>query len=88
MHLGCNNWMPGTSAVWFKVHQQGRQGTSNSWAASPLMVPGNAGYSYTIPSCLKAGNYLVRHELIALHSAVSFFFPHLFDSMISKRIKP
>ncbi|KAJ1333124.1 Auxiliary Activity family 9 (formerly GH61) [Microdochium nivale] len=69
---GCNNWMPGTSAVWFKIHQQGRQGTSNSWAASPLMVPGNAGYSYTIPSCLKAGNYLVRHELIALHSAASY----------------
>jgi hypothetical protein len=36
------------------------------------MVNGNAGVQYTIPSCLKPGNYLVRHELIALHSAYSY----------------
>jgi hypothetical protein len=28
-----------------------------------------AAYTYTIPSCLKNGYYLVRHEIIALHSA-------------------
>jgi hypothetical protein len=27
--------------------------------------------SYTIPACLKPGYYLVRHEIIALHSASS-----------------
>lgn len=26
-------------------------------------------YTYTIPSCLKSGYYLVRHEIIALHAA-------------------
>lgn len=26
-------------------------------------------YEYTIPSCLKPGFYLVRHEIIALHAA-------------------
>jgi hypothetical protein len=31
----------------------------------------NGGYNYTIPSCLKAGYYLIRHEIIALHSAWS-----------------
>lgn len=36
------------------------------------MVAGNAGVQYTIPSCLKAGYYLVRHEIIALHSAYSY----------------
>lgn len=39
---------------------------------SPLMVAGNAGVKYTIPSCLKAGYYLVRHEIIALHSAYAY----------------
>ncbi|KAK7734278.1 hypothetical protein SLS53_007927 [Cytospora paraplurivora] len=39
---------------------------------SSLMVAGNAGVQYTIPSCLKAGYYLVRHEIIALHSAYSY----------------
>lgn len=28
-----------------------------------------ATYTYTIPSCLKKGFYLVRHEVIALHAA-------------------
>jgi len=28
-----------------------------------------ATYTYTIPSCLKEGFYLVRHEIIALHAA-------------------
>jgi hypothetical protein len=28
--------------------------------------------TYTIPSCLKPGYYLVRHEIIALHAAYSY----------------
>ncbi|KAI8233759.1 Polysaccharide monooxygenase Cel61a [Colletotrichum sp. SAR11_57] len=38
---------------------------------TPLMVA-NSGYQYTIPSCLKPGYYLVRHEIIALHAAYSY----------------
>lgn len=30
------------------------------------------GLDYTIPSCLEAGYYLVRHEIIALHSAYQY----------------
>ena len=33
------------------------------------MIEPNSGVDYTIPSCLKPGYYLVRHEIIALHSA-------------------
>ncbi|KFA65429.1 hypothetical protein S40285_00531 [Stachybotrys chlorohalonatus IBT 40285] len=69
---GCNNWQPGTAAVWFKVQEAGRVGTSNTWGATHLMRNGNAGVDYTIPSCLAPGYYLVRHELIALHSAYSY----------------
>ena len=36
------------------------------------MTAPNAGYAYTIPSCLAPGFYLVRHEIIALHSAWAF----------------
>lgn len=35
---GCNNWQPGTAAVWFKIHEEGRQGTSNTWAAVRLVI--------------------------------------------------
>lgn len=69
---GCNNYMPGTAAVWFKIDEIGRTGTSNTWGDSNLMVNGNAGYKYTIPACLKPGYYLVRHEIIALHAAYSY----------------
>lgn len=29
-------------------------------------------YTYTIPSCLKKGFYLVRHEIIALHASWAY----------------
>ncbi|KUI55886.1 Cellulose-growth-specific protein [Cytospora mali] len=69
---GCQDYLPGTDAIWFKVAEAGRDGTSDTWGDSPLMVSGNAGVQYTIPSCLKAGYYLVRHEIIALHAAYSY----------------
>ncbi|KAH8912345.1 endoglucanase IV precursor [Coniochaeta sp. PMI_546] len=69
---GCQNWSPGSSAVWFKIKEGGRTGTTTTWADSPLMVPGNSGYQYTIPSCLKKGYYLVRHEIIALHASYTY----------------
>ncbi|EAQ87479.1 hypothetical protein CHGG_04098 [Chaetomium globosum CBS 148.51] len=34
---GCQDWSPGTEAVWFKVKEGGREGTSNTWATTPLM---------------------------------------------------
>ncbi|CAO2653975.1 Nn.00g107080.m01.CDS01 [Neocucurbitaria sp. VM-36] len=68
---GCNNWMPESSAVWFKVQEQGRDGTSDNWGATPLMKAGGS-VKYTIPKCISSGYYLVRHELIALHAAYSY----------------
>ncbi|KAF2114027.1 glycoside hydrolase [Lophiotrema nucula] len=68
---GCNNYMPGNAAVWFKVQEAGRDGTSSTWGDTPLMKAG-ASISYTIPKCLSAGYYLVRHEIIALHVAYSY----------------
>ncbi|KAK9419113.1 hypothetical protein SUNI508_01090 [Seiridium unicorne] len=69
---GCQDYMPGTDAVWFKIDEVGRDGTSDVWGDTPLMTAGNAGYSYTIPSCLSAGYYLVRHEIIALHASYTY----------------
>lgn len=30
---GCQDWEPGSDAVWFKVHEEGREGTSNTWGS-------------------------------------------------------
>ncbi|KAK4456767.1 family 61 putative glycoside hydrolase [Cladorrhinum samala] len=71
---GCQDWLPESEKVWFKIHQDGRHTEDkvwpdDIWATTPFMYYENAGYNYTIPSCLKPGYYLVRHEIIALHSA-------------------
>ncbi|KAK3940325.1 glycoside hydrolase [Diplogelasinospora grovesii] len=68
---GCQDWSPGTSAVWFKIKEGGRNGTSDVWADTPLMTAPTS-YMYTIPSCLKTGYYLVRHEIIALHASYTY----------------
>ncbi|PVH97502.1 lytic polysaccharide monooxygenase [Periconia macrospinosa] len=66
---GCNGYMPGTDAVWFKIQEEGLSG--KTWASQALMKsPALA--KYTIPTCLKPGYYLVRHETIALHGAFNY----------------
>ena len=59
------------SAVWFKVQEQGREGTTNVWASTPLLKAG-AVVKYTIPKCIASGYYLVRHEVLALHAAYAY----------------
>lgn len=62
------NWHACNSSVWFKVQEDGRDGTSDTWGATAVMTAG--GYvTYTVPDCIESGAYLVRHEIIALHSA-------------------
>jgi hypothetical protein len=58
-----------SKAKWFKVHQIGRTSGSADWAQADLMIGGVA--NATIPSTLAPGNYLLRHEIIALHLATS-----------------
>ncbi|KAG6918732.1 hypothetical protein DXG01_012217 [Tephrocybe rancida] len=60
-------WSPGTSAVWFKVAESGKD-SSGRWAATDLLTASSGVYTFTIPPKLKAGQYIIRNELIALHS--------------------
>ncbi|KAG9011395.1 hypothetical protein FRB90_007340 [Tulasnella sp. 427] len=60
----------GTGQVWFKVAQLGAitdGGTSIKWPADNL-----ASYNFTIPAKLVSGDYLVRIEHIALHTASTY----------------
>lgn len=75
-----------SSAVWFKVHQDGLR-SGGTWGATPLMAASNAGYKFTIPQCLAPGSYLVRHELVALHAAWAYpgaqFYPSCFQVKVT-----
>ncbi|KAH9858689.1 glycosyl hydrolase family 61-domain-containing protein [Lenzites betulinus] len=55
-----------TKAKWFKIDAAGYN--DKVWASTQLIDNGFK-WTSTIPSELKAGEYLVRHEIVALHDA-------------------
>jgi cellulase len=61
----CTTLTPG-SLKWSKISQAGL--SNGAWPTDPLPT-NNFTATVTIPSKLKAGNYVLRHEIIALHSA-------------------
>jgi hypothetical protein len=58
------------SLKWFKIKEGGLISGSNpgTWASDELMA-NSLTESVTVPSNIKPGNYVVRHEIIGLHSA-------------------
>jgi cellulase len=60
----------GTGQKWFKIAEEGLDTTTGKWAVDS-MIAGNGWWNFTMPSCIAAGQYLMRVELIALHSAYS-----------------
>ncbi|KIY72598.1 lytic polysaccharide monooxygenase, partial [Cylindrobasidium torrendii FP15055 ss-10] len=74
-------WTPTASdKVWFKIGEAGFE--NGSWGAIDLISNNNTAKA-TIPSGLPSGQYLVRHEIIALHSAGTYpgaqFYPDCFQ---------
>jgi len=63
-----------TTLLWHKIDQlgliSGTQETDGYWA-SDVMIANNNSWTVQIPSTIKTGNYVVRHETIALHAAAS-----------------
>lgn len=78
-------WNPGTSAVWFKVHQVGKD-SSGKWAAADTLNANNGIYTFTIPKNLKAGQYVIRHEILALHSAYAYPGVQVYPSCIQVQV--
>ncbi|KAF8895346.1 glycosyl hydrolase family 61-domain-containing protein [Infundibulicybe gibba] len=59
-----------TGLKWFKIYQDGLD-SSGKWGVDRLIA--NKGkLTFTIPSCIAAGQYLLRVEIIALHAASSY----------------
>jgi len=59
-----------TGLKWFKIYHDGLD-SSGKWGVDRL-VSNKGKVSFTIPSCIPAGQYLLRVELIALHGASSY----------------
>ncbi|KAG2415291.1 endoglucanase IV precursor [Aspergillus terreus] len=56
-----------TSLEFFKIDQKGLI-EGNTWASDQL-ISNNNSWTVTIPSSIASGNYVLRHEIIGLHSA-------------------
>ncbi|KAF8839801.1 hypothetical protein BDN67DRAFT_969554 [Paxillus ammoniavirescens] len=56
-----------TNAEWFKIEETGLEPGNITWYQQNIMNGGPS--NVTIPSTLKPGQYLIRHEIIALHLA-------------------
>lgn len=53
---------------WFKIYKEGFDTSRVKWTVDDMIL--NAGWSYiTLPTCIAPGQYLLRVELLALHSA-------------------
>ncbi|KEP49573.1 glycoside hydrolase family 61 protein [Rhizoctonia solani 123E] len=63
-------WSPGTDKVWFKIDEAGLD--NGKWAATDVLLAQKNVWTVTIPPSLQAGQYLMRHELLALHAAANY----------------
>jgi len=65
----CANF-DGSGAVWFKIDEAGLlSGTVNKGEWGNGVVLKTLKWTTTIPASLAAGNYIIRHEVLALHQA-------------------
>lgn len=73
-----------TGLQWFKIAEAGFNAAKGTWAVDDLIAAGGK-WNIKIPACIAPGQYLLRHELIALHSAGSYpgaqFYVSLFGSL-------
>ncbi|EAU86100.1 endoglucanase II [Coprinopsis cinerea okayama7 len=60
-----------TGLKWFKIYHDGYDAATNTWAVDKL-IRDQGLVSFKIPDCIEDGDYLLRVELIALHSASSY----------------
>ncbi|KAK4032848.1 glycosyl hydrolase family 61-domain-containing protein [Parachaetomium inaequale] len=56
----------GPGGGWFRIAEEGLN--NGKWGVDTLIASGGI-HKATIPTCIEDGNYLLRFELIALHSA-------------------
>ncbi|THH09771.1 hypothetical protein EW145_g1786 [Phellinidium pouzarii] len=68
----CSDSTP-SSLNWFKIDEAGLlSGTvGNGYWGMGELVADNSSWTSTIPSELPSGNYMIRHELLAIHSGAN-----------------
>ena len=60
-----------TGLKWFKIYHDGLNTANGEWAVDKL-IKNKGKVNFKLPSCIAPGQYLLRVELIALHSAGNY----------------
>lgn len=60
-------------------------GTTN-WAATTALTASGSVYTFTVPSYLASGQYIIRHEIIALHAAYTYPGAQVYPSCIQVQV--
>ncbi|KAF7310249.1 Glycoside hydrolase family 61 protein I [Mycena indigotica] len=60
-----------TGLKWFKIQEDGLIASNQTWGVD-RMIANKGKVTFTIPPCIPAGQYLLRHEMIALHGATAY----------------
>lgn len=75
----------GSGSGWFKIDQMGMTAPplyGTSWGTAKVMA--DLAWTSTIPAKLANGNYLIRHELLALHQSYTpQFYPECAQIVVS-----
>ncbi|KAI0668780.1 glycosyl hydrolase family 61-domain-containing protein [Trametes maxima] len=75
----------GSTAQWFKIDEAGKKPNDDSqWIQQDIM--NGDSYTLTLPQDLAPGDYLIRHEIIALHLAVSMGGAEFYPSCTQIRV--
>ncbi|KIP02409.1 carbohydrate-binding module family 1 protein [Phlebiopsis gigantea 11061_1 CR5-6] len=61
----------GSSASWFKVNEMGLPSSNPDYWATEVLNDNCGHFTFTVPTDIAPGNYLIRPEVIALHVASS-----------------
>ncbi|KAJ6599514.1 glycoside hydrolase family 61 protein I [Mycena sp. CBHHK59/15] len=73
-----------TGLQWFKIYEDGYIAANQSWGVD-RMIANKGKVTFTIPSCIAPGQYLLRHEMIALHGSriLSYMCPLILQVLTS-----
>jgi cellulase len=74
-----------TTVDFFKIHENAYD-TKTHLFGSEVMYKNNMTWTVQIPSNLKAGDYIIRHELIALHYAQKELGPEFYISCLNVKV--
>jgi hypothetical protein len=74
-----------TTVDFFKIHENAYD-TKTHLFGSEVLYNNNMTWTIQIPSNLKAGDYIIRHELVALHYATKELGPEFYISCLNVKV--